>query len=143
MIFNKIRPYHIKSSSSKFDDSIYFEFDGENIAICKYMQTKRVEMANNAMPMQTKRVEMAGLLNIEKNGYGFEISIILRSYIKKESIIFTIFIMLYEYIHYEKKFENELSYIETSNDLYIKICKKLEFKNITTFGHTSSMVFKI
>jgi hypothetical protein len=83
-----------------------------------------------------------GTINIKKNHYGVEVSISIKEkYIKKDIILF-IFICLYEYLHLNPN--NELTYIEVdkNNKKYLQVCKLLGLKDITTYGHISSRVFK-
>jgi hypothetical protein len=125
MIFNQIIPYHI-NMNVKIDDQIKIEPVTPNSEFIIYKKDKSI-----------------GAINIEKNIYGFEISILLKPKYRKKEIILIIFIILSENSNYFYK--NELTYIELlSEDIeYISICTKLGLKNITTFGHNSSIIYKI
>jgi len=93
-----------------------------------------------------KGTKSIGAITIEKNIYGIEMDILLKSKYKIKEIIYSILIILYEYIHYtynDELINGELAYIEIEDEKIAKICKKIGFKNITTYGHTKSTVFKI
>lgn len=130
IIFNQIIPYHINYSHKGICISSQFE----------YIKIKPINKNEFIIYKSDKSI---GAINIEKNIYGFEISILLKPKYKKKEIIFMLFIILSEYSEYE--YSDELTYIEIpSSDIeYISICNKLKFKNITTFGHNNSIVYKI
>jgi hypothetical protein len=72
-----------------------------------------------------------------------EIYILLKTKYQKKEILYSIFLIISEYT--KLHLNDELTYIEikTETEKYNNICKKLGFKNITTFGHISSIVYKI
>jgi hypothetical protein len=84
-----------------------------------------------------------GTIKINKNHYGVEVSIFIKEKYRKKDIILFIFICLYEYLHLLLP-NNELTYIEVDKDnkKYLHLCELLGLKDITTYGHISSKVFK-
>uniref|UniRef100_A0A6C0I058 N-acetyltransferase domain-containing protein n=1 Tax=viral metagenome TaxID=1070528 RepID=A0A6C0I058_9ZZZZ len=88
----------------------------------------------------TKKI---GAIKIEKNHYGIEVSISIKEKYRKKDIILSIFLYFYEYVQLTPN--NELTYIEVDkeNRLYLQVCKLLGLKDITTYGHISSQVFKL
>jgi hypothetical protein len=84
-----------------------------------------------------------GVINIEKNIYGFEISILITPTYRKKKYINTVLVTICEFVNYYHEQFNELTFIETDNAIFIKCCKELGLKDITIFGHESSKVFKL
>jgi len=127
MIFNQIKSYKTIQDKMYINDEILIKDMKDSFII--YFHKKRI-----------------GIFSVEKNNYGFEISILLNSKYRKKEYIFSILFMIYEYIHYIDKYKNELVYLEfiSSGDKeFIKCCKYLGFKNITAFGHTKTKIYKI
>lgn len=129
MILNTIKPYKIIHNVPFYETIKLDAIIGEDMSFVILKGTKSI-----------------GAIQIEKNIYGIELSILLKSKYKIKEVIYPILIMIYEYIHYTYNNElmsGELAYIEIEDEKIVKICKKIGFKDITTFGHTKSAVFKI
>ena len=129
MILNTIKPYKIIHNVPFYETIKLGAIIGEDMSFVIIKGTKSI-----------------GAIQIEKNIYGIELSILLKSKYKIKEVIYPILIMIYEYIHYTYNNElmsGELAYIEIEDEKIVKICKKIGFKDITTFGHTKSTVFKI
>ena len=129
IILNEQYPYLI-FSSLKFEHDLHLTSHSSS--------TKK--MTNFIIYKSAKNI---GAINIEFNSYGNEISILLKTKYQKKEILYSIFIIISEYT--KLHLNEELTYIEidTDNEKYNNICKKLGFKNITAFGHISSIVYKI
>jgi len=124
MILNQLKLYHIYTKE-KIITNIKIKENGNNQTFSILYLKKNI-----------------GVIKIEKNHYGVEIFIYIKPKYRKKEIIKSIFIILYEYIHFVKY--NELTYIEVlkKDKDYLDICHTLNLKDITAYGHISSHIFK-
>ena len=131
MILNQIKPFKTQYNTDEYD---------KTIKLIIMDKTTTDKPTNISIYLSRKNI---GVINIEKNSYGFEISVLMRPTDRKKKYINTVLITLYEFIHYHGEKFNELTYIESDDSTFIKCCKKLGLKDITIFGHESSKIFKI
>jgi hypothetical protein len=129
IILNEQQSYLIFSPVLKFD---------HNLHLLEHSSTKN---GKNFIIYNNKK--NIGAINIEYNTYGNEISLLLKIKYQKKEILYSIFTIMYEYT--KLNLNDELNYIEidSMNEKYNNILQKLGFKNITTFGHVGSIVYKI
>jgi hypothetical protein len=134
MILNQIKPFKVQCDAINFDKLIEF---------------KIIDLAppNSAVLIKSLSIYLSkkniGVINIEKNAYGFEIFVLIKPTYRKKKYINTVLITICEFVNYHHEQFNELTFIETDNAVFIKCCKELGLKDITIFGHDSSKIFKI
>lgn len=147
MVLNKIIPYkceiinaNMGSKDSKLDSALMKIKIKENIIEGTKHTFSILYNYKSELELKSKNI---GILSIEKNHYGFEVYIYIGPKYKKKDILLIIFICICEYIPLYVK-TNDLVYIEVPSEDkdYLQICKKIGLKDITTYGHTSSKIYK-